>query len=422
MTTERLGEFLTDFEDCFDVVRRKTLLSLQYYLSGLLSLTVRKNIERIAEQDRDVNYQNIQRCISDLDWSVQPVIDKISDRANDTFSRSNDNALLIDESCFAKKGKMSVGVARQWNGRLGKVDNSQVAVFGVLSSKASACPINAKLYLPKEWTDDPERCRKAGVPEDQIVARTKIDLARSIVEEAISRGVDFKWVGFDAFYGRDRSFLAWIEDEGRVFMGDVPENTMVRLPGSTTSLSVEELAASRSFRVKCLRPQTKGILQVEAMSVRVELAVGKNEYRTWKLVVTREIGGSDIKYSLTNSDGDLATFAYMQRQRFWVERSFEDAKTSCGMAQYQVRGWSAWHHHITMVMLAMLFLFEERVRNHSDLPLLSCQDIVAILDHTLFRAFQTTDDRIEATKERHRLRYGDIARRQRRFISEIQQL
>jgi SRSO17 transposase len=421
MTTERLGEFLTDFEDCFEVVRRKTLLSLQYYLSGLLSLTVRKNIERIAEQDGDVNYQNIQRCISDLDWSVQPVIDRISARANDTFSRSDDNALLIDESGFTKKGKMSVGVARQWNGRLGKVDNCQVAVFGVLSSRASACPINTKLYLPKEWTDDPERCRKAGVPEDRIVARTKIDLARSIVEESISRGVDFKWVGFDAFYGRDRSFLAWIEDRGRVFMGDVPENTMVRLPGGKTELSVEDLAGSRSFRVKSLRPQNKGMLRVEAMSVRVEVRVG-NENRTWRLVVTREIGGGDVKYSLTNSDGELATVAYMQRQRFWVERSFEDAKTSCGMAQYQVRGWAAWHHHMTMAMLAMLFLFEERVRNHSDLPLLSCQDIVAIIDHKLFKAFHATACRIEATKERHRLRYEDIARRQRRFTSELQQI
>ena len=123
MTTERLGEFLTDFDDCFEVVRRKTLHSLQYYLSGLLSLTVRKNIERIVEQDSDVNYQNIQRCISDLDWSVEPVIDRMSARANGTFSRSDDNALLIDESGFTKKGKMSVGVARQWNGRLGKVDN-----------------------------------------------------------------------------------------------------------------------------------------------------------------------------------------------------------------------------------------------------------------------------------------------------------
>lgn len=422
MTTERLGEFLTDFEDCFEVVRRKTLLSLQYYLSGLLSLTERKNIERIAEQDRDVNYQNVQHCVSDLKWSVRPVIDRISARANDTFSQSDDNALLIDETCFTKKGKMSVGVARQWNGRLGKVDNCQVAVFGVLSSRASACPVDMKLYLPREWTDDPERCRKAGVPEEEIVARTKIDHAKSIVEESISRGVDFKWVGFDSFYGRNRSFLAWIEDRERVFMGDVPENTMIRLPGKKTEISVEELAAARSFRVKSIRPQNKGTLRVEAMSVRVEVRVGKHEYRTWRLVVTREIGGSDIKYSLTNCDGDLATVAYMQRQRFWVERSFEDAKTSCGMAQYQVRGWTAWHHHMTLVMLAMLFLFEERVRNHSDLPLLSCRDIVAIIDHGLFKSFHTTTERIEATKERHRLRFADIARRQRKFVSDFQQI
>jgi len=110
MTAERLGEFLADFEDCFEVVRRKTLLSLQYYLSGLLSLTVRKNIDRIAEQDSDVNYQNIQRCISDLDWSVQPVIDRISARANETFSRSDDNALLTGGlAYFAAVAKRACG-------------------------------------------------------------------------------------------------------------------------------------------------------------------------------------------------------------------------------------------------------------------------------------------------------------------------
>jgi len=92
------------------------------------------------------------------------------------------------------------------------------------------------------------------------------------------------------------------------------------------------------------------------------------------------------------------------------------------MAQYQVRGWAAWHRHMTMVMLAMLFLFEERVRNQSDLPLLSCQDIVAIIDHGLFKSFHTTTERIEATKERHRLRFEDIARRQRKFLSDFQQI
>jgi SRSO17 transposase len=423
MTAERLGEFLSDFSDCFEGVHRKTLRSIRYYTTGLLSQTVRKNIERIAEQDESVNYQNIHHGVSDSDWAHELVIEKVAQRANATFSQSSDNALLIDEAGFTKKGKQSVGVSRQWNGRLGKVDNCQVGVFGVLSSKASACPVNVKLFLPESWTSDPERCRKAGVPEDHIKPQSKIDLAKTIIEEAVAQRIDFKWIGFDSFYGRDKSFLAWIDDLNREFVGDIPSNTKVRLPGSADEITVEELAGKRSFRIKSLRPQCKGELQVEAMSVTVEVKISKTEFRTWRLIVTRDLDGGDTKYSLTNNFSDsLERLAYKQRQRFWVERSFEDAKTSCGMAQYQVRKWQGWHHHMSLVMLAMLFLFEERVQNHNDLPLLSCQDIVTVIDHCLFKSKQTLADRIGAIEERHFQRYDDIARRQSKHRSNCQQV
>ena len=423
MTAERLGEFLAGFGDCFEGVHRKTLRSIIYYTTGLLSQTVRKNIERIAEQDATVNYQNIHHGVSDVDWDHELVIKEIGQRANATFSKSEDNALLIDESGVTKKGKMSVGVSRQWNGRLGKIDNCQVGVFGVLSSKAMACPINVKLFLPESWISDPKRCRQAGVPQERIKAQTKIDLAKTIIEESIAQDIDFKWIGFDSFYGRDKSFLAWIDDLNREFVGDIPANTKVRLPGSAKEISVEDLASKRAFREKSLRPHCKGELRIEAMSVTVEVKVSKTEWRKWRLIVTRELDGSDAKYSLTNNATDsLEKLAYKQRQRFWVERSFEDAKTSCGMAQYQVRKWQGWHHHISLVMLAMLFLFEERVQHQNDLPLLTCQDIVTVIDHCIFKSKQTLEDRIGAIEDRHLLRYNDIARRQSMHRSNCQQI
>lgn len=422
MTTERLGEFLDDFSECFGNIRRKTLRSILYYTTGLLSQTNRKNIERIAEQDADFEYQNIHNAVSVADWDHSVVMEQVAARANESFSESDDNAYLIDESGFSKKGTKSVGVSRQWNGRLGKTDNCQVAVVGVLSSKAMACPINTKLFLPKSWTDDPDRCRKAGIPDEYIVEKSKIDLARDLIEEAISQSVDFKWIGFDSFYGRDKKFLYWIDsDLGRKFVGDVPRDTKIRLPRSKETLTVEELVARREFTVKRLRPQCKGYVEVEALSCKVEVKVDRDKWVTWRLVVTRDIGTDDIKYSLTNiMEESLEKVAYKQRQRYWVEKSFQDAKTSCGMAQYQVRTWQGWHHHMALVMVAMLFLFEERARNNEDLPLLSCQDIVTVIDHCLFKSKQTLDDRIQAIEERHYLRYTDIARRQSRFSSDEQ--
>lgn len=115
--------------------------------------------------------------------------------ADELIGDPTDAALIIDESGFAKQGKMSVGASRQYLGRLGKVDNGQVAVFGVLAKGRFATAIDTRLYLPKEWTDDPQRCHRAGIPEIEQAFKTKNQLALEIVEQARRNGVRFYWVG-----------------------------------------------------------------------------------------------------------------------------------------------------------------------------------------------------------------------------------
>jgi len=411
----RLGDFISSFGSQFENVNRLTLDSIASYIHGLLSQAQRKNIERIAEQVPSLNYQNIQYAVSEAQWEHRQIIDGIARQANTFFQGDKDSSLIIDEFGVSKKGKMSVGVQRQWNGRLGKVDNCQVAVLGALSARASVCPIDIRLFLPDSWIDDPERCLKAGIPEEECIARTKLELATKIVDNAVAQGIDFKWVGFDAFYGRSKNFLSDIDDKGLTFVGDVPVDLQVALPGSGNLKSVKDLAENRNFTEVTLRPLTKGFLRVEAMSVTVDVAVAEGDVRKWRLVVTKDIDTGDIKYSLTNSNASLKRVAYMQRQRYWVERSIQDAKTSCGMAQYQVRGWVPWHHHMTLVMLAMLFLFQERLLCSETLPLLSCQDIVSVLDQGLIRSQQTMESAIDAVQERHRHRFRDIERRQQKF-------
>lgn len=414
----RLGNFISSFGSQFENVNRQTLDSIASYTHGLLSEAQRKNIERIAEQKSSSNYQNIQYAVSEAQWDHRQIIDEIAQQANTFFEGDKDTALIIDEFGITKKGKMSVGVQRQWNGRLGKTDNCQVAVLGSLSARASTCPIDIRLFLPESWVNDPERCRKAGIPEEEQIARTKLELATEIIDRSVAQGVDFKWVGFDAFYGRSKDFIADLDNKGLTFVGDVPVNLQVSLPGRNRLKSVKDLAENRKFTRIALRAQTKGYLEVDAMSVAIDLAIGENDVRQWRLIVTKDIATGDIKYSLTNSTASLKRLAFMQRQRYWVERSIQDAKTSCGMAQYQVRGWKPWHHHMALVMLAMLFLLKERLLHSESLPLLSCQDIVSVLDQGLIRSQQTNELKIEAVRERHRQRFRDIERRQQKFQRE----
>lgn len=414
----RLGDFISSFGSQFENVNRLTLDSIASYIHGLLSETRRKNIERIAEQKPTSNYQNIQYAVSEAQWDHRQIIHGIAQQANTFFQGDKDSSLIIDEFGISKKGTMSVGVQRQWNGRLGKTDNCQVAVVGALSARASACPIDIRLFLPNSWINDADRCSKAGIPKEECIARTKLDLATEIIDNAVAQGIDFKWVGFDAFYGRSKDFLADLDDKDLTFVGDVPVNLQVALPGSENLKSVKDLAEKRRFTRVTLRPQAKGFLQVDAMSVTVEVTVTNGDVRKWRLIVTKDIGTGDIKYSLTNSNASLRRVAYMQRQRYWVERTIQDAKTSCGMAQYQVRGWVPWHHHMALVMLAMLFLLQERLLHGESIPLLSCQDIVSVLDQGLIQSQQTNESKIEAVRHRHRQRFRDIERRQQKFEQE----
>jgi SRSO17 transposase len=407
---DRLGSFLDVFKGCFSGTNAKTFASAGAYLQGLLSEVRRKNIERVAETREDWDYQNIQYCVSEAGWDHCEVIEGIGVYANGIFKGNRDTGLFIDESGVSKKGEKSVGVQRQWNGRLGKLDNCQVAVFGVLSARAAHCPIDVRLFLPESWVNDPVRCKESGIPEEERVFRTKHQLALAIIEDAVARGIDFKWVGIDAFYGRNRDLLRAIEDRGLEFVADVPENLLVRLPGSSKSVSVKELAQRRPLRRLTVRSQAKGKLIVDAFSVEVEVDLEDGDVRRWRLVGTREPKEGDFKYSLSCSQAPLRQLAFRQRQRFWVERSFQDGKTSCGMAQYQVRGWKAWHHHMALVMLALLFLLEERLSHAKTIPLLSCQDIVSILDSAIMHARQTDELRLEAMRVRHHQRYHDMKR------------
>jgi SRSO17 transposase len=332
-------------------------------------------------------------------------------------------------------------LARQWCGRLGKVDNCQVAVFAVRTDGARHTPVDMRLYLPQRWIDDPARCDRAEIPPEARTMRAKSALALEMVRAARARGMRFSWVGVDGGYGKEPAFLRALDEMGETFVADVhatqrvwteppglhvpaPQPTRGRPPNkqhaAVDGITVEKLVAGFGADdwTRCiLRESTRGPLRVDIAHRRVWVWDGEEATaRCWHLIVRREVGAPKrIKHSLSNApvDTKLERLAEMQGQRYWVERAFEDAKGECGLADYQALGWRAWHHHVTMVMLAMLFIAEQRVAHQPGLALLTPRDIVAMLKETLPRKPQGKEALVAQINQRHARRRSAIQSRYR---------
>ena len=405
------------------------------YLKGLFQAG-KKNMERIEEKVQNVVYDQLQYFLSESKWHHKPIMKQISQDADQILGGHSDSAIYIDETGIPKKGEMSVGVARQWCGQSGKIDNCQVAVFATLGQGHHSTMIDCRLYLPEVWTKDDARCYKAKIPVEERQFKTKHELAYEMIVNARENGVRYKWIGFDSFYGNNSEFVRKLADNNEIFMADIHsnhhiymENPCPYLPERTSKKGrkptrlksdvkpvqvkkwVEQQAESAWQRIN-VRDTTKGELMVDILHEIVWLWDGKEETaRQWHLVVRREIKSPHKKkYSLSNAPiaTSVARLAYMQAQRYWVERPFQDAKQQCGMGDYQARGWLAWHHHMTMVMLAMLFMTEQRIHYQDDIPLLSCPDIVEVLKFLLPRRDVTEEEVLRQLLVRHIKRQASI--------------
>lgn len=299
-----------------------------------------------------------------------------------------------------------------------------------------------------EWKDNPRRCEEAGIPEDERVYRSKAQLALEMIRDARHQGLRYRWVGLDGGYGKEGWLLRELDGDGETWVADVHSDQAVyledpkpvvperrsakgkapsRLVAQTRSVRVDKWAAAQpesDWRKVIIRESTKGTLAVEVLHHRVWLWDKEEQAaHCWHLIVRREIASPrEIKYSLSNADEATTTerLAYQQAQRFWVEQSLRNAKSECGMGDYQLQSWRGWHHHMAMVMLAMLFMFEARREHKPDLPLLSCHDIVEVLRVLLPRANVTYEDILRQLEERHRRRQASIESAYARQRSERQ--
>ena len=247
--------------------------------------------EAVVEADD----QRLQHMLTESEWDHRAVLDQVALEADQWLGGTADSCLLIDESGFAKKGKHSVGVTRQWCGRQGKVDNCQVGVFAALGKGHLSTLIDERLYLPKEWSTNAVRCHRAGIPKAERQHRSKTELALEMVRHQKALGLRYAWIGADGGYGKEPAFLRSLAAMDEIFVVDVhkdqqmyledprpiiPESATTqgrprsRLQAQTARIRVDQWAKEQSdvdWQSMTLRDSSKGKLRVEILHRRVWL-------------------------------------------------------------------------------------------------------------------------------------------------------
>jgi SRSO17 transposase len=343
-----------------------------------------------------------------------------------SVEEAGDRALILDESGIPKQGQASVGVARQYCGALGKVDTCQVGVFLAYSTRSEATLIDRRLYLPAEWLNDPKRCEKAGIPKEAQIFHTKAQRGLETILQAKHRELPFSFVGMDAHYGEQPWLLTRLEQEDLVYVADIPchthmylEDPQIGIPKRRgnrgrqptklrvlqgESLEVRQLLPTIQWHTLKVRDTQRGALWIRFAALRVFRIEDELPKPTpvW-LLIRQELKGSDTKFSYSTApvDTPLETLAEWQSRRYWVERALEDAKGLAGLDEYQVIGWRGWHHHMTMVILAMLFLLQLKQTLRPKAPMLSLQDAYDILKVVMPKKQLSDDDAIQLIRNKH---------------------
>jgi SRSO17 transposase len=376
----RLERFMEPFVE--HLVRTEQVEHAQTFVQGLLSDLKHKNVESIAYRFGE-DRMPLQWFVGMSDWDHEPLRDELVRQVGEQLGEE-DGVIVFDPSGFPKSGKESVGVARQWCGRLGKVDNCQVAVFmGYASSKEHAL-VDTRLFLPKEWTQDKKRREKAGVPKE-LRYRTRHQLCLEMLA-AHGERLPHAWVAGDDEMGRPSWFRGRLNALGEQYLLAVPCNTQVRdLEADPPPYSgrgrhpkrpwtrVDEWAAAlktRDWNQVDVRDGSKEPLIVEVAKRRV---VARTEQRQEgheeTLVVirfrdrdNRRVLQTDYYLSNASAETGQAEFARVAKAEHRVEECLQRAKSEAGLADYEVRNWKGWHHHQVLSLIATWFLVCEARR------------------------------------------------------------
>ena len=385
---ERLVQFHERFAPLFGKEQAQDHASTS--VKGLMVCPERKGLEPIARNVGDGQVSALQKFLNIAPWDHDDVQAEIQavfvDELVPTAAESPTGVVgVVDESGFAKKGEHSAGVARQHNGRLGKEDNCQVGVFLVGVTPGGAALLDHRLYLPESWCAAgqaaAERRQKVHIPET-VAFETKPQIAAGLIRQTVALGVvPLDWITADEAYGTNGGFLDEVEHLELRYVVAVPVSTTVwtadpascvpsyggrgRVPTRPSREAVASVAAVASglgrqaWQALRVREGAKGPLAFEFAAVRVwAVRHGAAGPPVWLLVRRSLEPVPEVKYYVSNAEAStpLGVLAEVACTRHEVEDYFEEAKSYLGMAQYETRSWVGWHHHMSLVAMAHLFL------------------------------------------------------------------
>jgi SRSO17 transposase len=334
------------------------------------------------------DHQSIRHMLSNSPWSYEEVLDELSNVCIELLRKTRQPIyLLLDEVGFRKKGLYSACVGNQYLGCIGKNDNGQVAVVVAICSGELYVPIDLRLFMPENWEDDWERREKAHIP-DHIKHESKVHMGLQMIQRVVARFQGLDFAIFDALYGSSTTLLGSLIEDKIPFIGEVRENQTFYLqkpewviPEAKSSRGrkptipkpnkedfqvknyFNSLNKKTDFKMVKIRQGTKGMIKARCHRKKVWV-LNEQTNQFMELYLLIRINKRKIKYALGYSPKPCAmkTMIRAQAQRVFVERVFEEGKNIVGMGDYQVRSWTGFHKHMTLVALALLYIAVHKLR------------------------------------------------------------
>ena len=391
---DRLVDFWARYRHSFWTTTHDQSLYAHCYLSGLLRMTKKRTFSGIGRATGQPE-ENIQHFMSNSPWSTEAIYGQVQAEIVATPELRREGMLLLDESADAKSGTKTAGAARQYNGRLGKVDLCQVGVFLSFVKGHTWTWVDGELFLPQHWFEPKMKaeCQRLGIPPERTF-KTKVQLGWEMIQQAQANGLPFEAVGCDDLYGRADWFRSNLDCTNIIYMADVPRTTEVylqcpefgvpetppdhrgppytkaRILSPETPLPVYQVIQhpdTQWQRIR-VRPCERGMLVAEFTARHVWTMRDEKPTQEW-LVAQRESDG-DCRYALSNAPPEthLEELAWMLTQRYFVERSIQDAKSEMGWDELEAQKFRAWEHQLALTILASWFVAQTKLDWEQQFP------------------------------------------------------
>lgn len=377
---KRLERFMKPFLSSYR--RHEQAAHATTVVRGLCSDLQHKNGESIAYLF-GLDRKAIQHFLGESNWSDAPIREELAKQIGTDLGEF-DGVIAFDPSAFAKSGDQSVGVARQWCGRLGKIENCQVGIYMAYVSSKGHAIVDAQLYIPKEWTSDKKRMNKAGIPRERHRHKKRHEICLEMLDQ-FGQHMPHAWITGDDEMGRPAEFRKALRDRGERYLLAVPSNTTIRdleipppewcgngRPPKRTSVRADRWMGERKdkewAKVEVCDAE-QGPLIVEAIKREVETGKRSRPTATEEVLVVIRYRDRNLKivktdYYLSNADVStpLEEFCRAAKAEHRIEECLQRAKGQAGLSDFEVRNWVGWHHHQTLSLLASWFLTVETRR------------------------------------------------------------